>query len=152
MMFGVAVFASFMLVASAMRPEHVVQQYVKKLPLCFNWGHVLFIKEHVDDNIAKKLQIWLDSWILSGYKIQARPVLQKIKNTKLYQNSAEVIAEEVWLYRYINLRTKKEALPLSKIKYLIKYQLKRRNNKWKIKSIEILKEVNYGGGENIGSY
>ncbi len=137
--------AAILTVSAISQPEDVVLSSVRNLPLCLKTGSNLFVKELVDEKVARRLQIWLDAWRFSGYSSSAKLLEFKVKDVKIEDRSAVVITSERWEYSYAYLDTGEIALPPRKVFYEIIYKLRRHGDGWRIEEIEILKEVNEDG-------
>jgi len=85
--------------------------------------------------------VWLDAWAFSGYRMEAKLKDFKVEEVKNFEDRTEVITRERWQFRYLYRKDGKEALPMQKIEYLIRYKLKKEGGKWRVYDIEILKEV-----------
>ncbi len=133
----------------ATQPYEVVISYLNNLQVCLETGSNIFVKDVVEGKIYKRLQIWLDAWRYSGYKIKAKLLKVQILKQSVDKSNAEIITSENWVYRYLYLSTEENAFGPQKIQYKVLYKLNKKNdNRWKIHSIKILKEVKYECGRN----
>ncbi len=132
-------------VSLSLEPKEVVSLYLKNLPLCFKTGMNVFVSEIVEEKIARRLQIWLDAWRFSGYSPSAELISLNFKEIREKSERAVVVTEERWKYSYIYTDSGKTALEPQEIFYEIRYILEKKEGKWKIKEIEILKEVKKDG-------
>ena len=142
--------AGMLTVGAFAGPKEVVLSYLEQLSLCLNTGSSVFVKELVEEKVARRLQVWLDAWRFSGYAIQARLLKVEVVGERVEDNSAEVRTHERWTYRYVYLSTGEEALSPQLIDYDILYRLRKGEEGWRISSIEILKEVKVGCGKECG--
>ncbi len=139
------IFATILMVSTAVTPKDAVIAYVKNLPLCMKTGMSIFVSEIVDKNIARRLQIWIDAWRLSGYSPSAVLLDIKFKEIRMNVREAVVITEEKWQYSYTYINSGEVALPPQYIFYEISYKLRKEGEGWKIYEIDILKEVSNDG-------
>ena len=139
------ILATILMVSTAATPKDAVIEYVKNLPLCMKTGMSIFVSEIVDKKIARRLQIWIDAWRLSGYSPYAVLLDIKFKEIRMDGKEAVVITEEKWQYSYTYLNSGEVALPPQYIFYEISYKLKKEGEGWKIYEIDILKEVSNDG-------
>lgn len=137
--------AGLLAVGALSDPREVVVSYLKNLPLCIGTGMNVFVKSLVDEKVARRLQVWLDAWRFSGYSSSAKLLWFTFKEVKLEDSSAVVVTAERWEYSYNYLRTGKIALPPQRVFYEVAYRLRKEAKGWRIREIEILKEVKEDG-------
>ena len=87
---------------------------------------LLWIKAYHDDNL------FMDAIV---NKIAFDTITPNIE-----EKSAQVITQEEWRYRYINIKSKKEVYPPTKIFYKMKYLFIYLNERWIIKEVTVLSE------------
>ena len=129
----------------------VVRAYLKNLVVSLKTGMNVFVKGLVTEELARRLQIWLDAWRFSGYTMDAELLDLRIRSVKEKNGTAVVVTEELWVYSYYYVKTGKVALPERRIFYVMRYRLRREDRGWRIEEIEILREESHGRGGDLKS-
>ncbi|NPB06461.1 MAG: hypothetical protein GXO03_02530 [Aquificae bacterium] len=122
-------------------PAEAVKAYLKGLEEALNRGRAEPIKEVARPELVRRLQVWLDAWAFSGYRMEAKLHGYKVEEVKNRGAWAEVITHERWSYRYLDRKTGEEALPTQRIEYRIRYELRNEGGRWRVYDVEILEEV-----------
>ena len=101
------------------------------------------LERFAEKRVAQKLYIWIKSWHENDLFMDARLLDITFGKIVPKNGTADVITDEVWLYRYIrhkSVNEKKEAFPPAKKHYKVKYSLKKSDKGWKITSIDVFFE------------
>jgi len=93
-----------------------------------------------DENIAKKLFLWVHSWHDSNLFMKASLKKIDFKKMNITGDKATTETEEIWIYRYINNKSGRVVFPDTKIYYRVLYQLNKKKGKWIITDVKVLKE------------
>ncbi|WP_187647999.1 hypothetical protein [Nitrosophilus labii] len=102
-----------------------------------------FLKAVATEKISKKNYFWIAAWQENNLYMNASLDKIEFKKIVVNKNSAQAYTNEKWSYRYLNYLPNgktKEAYPLTKIFYQVKYSLLKDNNRWKISGIDILSQ------------
>lgn len=101
------------------------------------------LEKYLTKEIRLKTRVWIESYHYSDLFMDALFLGTKFSNFKREQYSASMESNEVWKYRYINVKTKKVVLDPIKVKYKMKYYfVLLKDGSWKINHIKILEEKN----------
>ncbi len=121
---------------------------IKKVVVAYNFGIVKMAKsstiEHMVNIISKKrankLHLWIKSWHDNNLFMDTSLPKMEFTNVNIGKGVAKVFVNEEWLYRYINIKTKKITHPATRIIYTMKYELIKKNHGWIIDDVKTLSE------------
>ncbi len=98
------------------------------------------LKAYANEKIVMKFHLWLKSWHDNNLFMDAKIDDIAFKKIDFKDKKAIVITQEKWIYRYIDIKTKKEVQSKTKIDYKMRYELSKPNLKWIIQKIDVLSE------------
>ena len=98
------------------------------------------LKQYANEKIVTKFHLWLKSWHDNNLFMDAKIENINFKKVNIADQKALVITNEKWIYKYIDIKTKKVVLPETKINYIVRYELLKHKTKWIIQKIDILSE------------
>ncbi len=144
---GILFFISILFLPFSLNAQTATQD-IKKVIISYNQGIIKasktsktnHMKAFAKDEIVKKFHLWIKSWHDNNLFMDAKIKKLNFKKIDIMQQKAMVITDEDWLYRYIDIKTKKEAFKQTHIHYNIKYILSKEKEKWLIQKIDILSE------------
>ena len=123
-------------------------QAAKKVVIAYNYGIIQMAKkstvEHMVNILSKekaqKLHLWIKSWHDNNLFMDTS--LQKLDftNVNIGKGYAKVFTDEEWIYRYINIKSKRVTHPTTRIKYKMRYELKKMEHGWVIDDTKVLSE------------
>ena len=124
------------------------EQAAKKVVIAYNYGIIQMAKkstvEHMVNILSKKkaqkLHLWIKSWHDNNLFMDTS--LQKLDftNVNIGKGYAKVFTEEEWIYRYINIKSKRVTHPTTRIKYKMRYELKKTEYGWVVDDTKVLSE------------
>lgn len=121
----------------------------KELIISYNHGLIKASQkskfEHFNRYMTKeirlKTRVWIESFHFSDLFNDMLFLGAKFSNFKREQYSASMETEELWKYRYINVKSKEIVVNPTKVKYKMKYFfVLLKDGSWKINHIKILEE------------
>ncbi len=121
---------------------------IKKVIISYNQGIIKaartskseHMREFAKDEIVDKFHLWIKSWHDSNLFMDASMVDIVFKPVNYFDDRAEVVTDEEWIYKYIDIKLKKEVQKLTNIKYSIKYTLSKDDSRWIISKIDVVSE------------
>ncbi len=121
---------------------------IKKVVVAYNFGIVKMAKsstvEHMVNIISKKrankLHLWIKSWHDNNLFMDTALPKMEFTNVNIGKGVAKVFVNEEWLYRYIDIKTKKITHPATRILYAMKYELVKQNHGWVVDDVKTLSE------------
>lgn len=123
---------NFMLIDAAKDPDFLRKFEDKKK-----------FEKYANERVAQKLFIWIKSWQENNLYMDAKLLDISFGKVVKKGNEAEVLTDEVWVYKYFRVIGKnetKEAYPPAKKYYKVKYTLKKSRGEWKIAKIDVFYE------------
>ncbi len=126
----------------------VDEKDIKKVIISYNQGIIKAAKtsktdhmsDYAKDDIVKKFHLWIKSWHDNNLFMDAKIIDIDFKNFDIKDNKAEAITNEKWVYKYIDIKVKKEVHKETNISYTIKYTLVKSGDKWIIQKIDVVSE------------
>jgi hypothetical protein len=94
-----------------------------------------------DKPVVRKLYLWMAAWEDGNAFMDAELKSLDFQNIKITGNNASVKTIEKWDYEYRDLDTKEVLSPKESVRYEMEYILEKREGKWLITRINILKEI-----------
>ncbi len=127
---------------------NVVETSIEKVIVGYNQGIIKaartsktdHMKAYAKDDIVKKFHLWIMSWHDNNLFMDAKIVDINFKNIKVDGDKAFVITDEKWIYKYIDIKVRKEVHKKTSIMYTMKYTLVKEDDKWVIQKIDVLSE------------
>ncbi len=98
------------------------------------------LKQYANEKIVTKFHLWLKSWHDNNLFMDAKIEDINFKKIDIANQKAVVVTNEKWIYKYIDIKTKKVVLPETGINYVVRYELLKQKTKWRIEKIDILSE------------
>ncbi len=126
----------------------VDEKAIKKVVISYNQGIIKaaktskteHMKDFAKDDIVKKFHLWIKSWHDSNLFMDAKIIDIDFVDIKIKDAKAVVVTDEKWVYKYIDIKVKKEVHKKSSIFYTIKYTLSKSSNRWIIEKIDVVSE------------
>ena len=139
-------FAVILLVPFSLKAQD--DRDIKKVIISYNQGVIKasktsktdHMKDFAKDDIVKKFHLWIKSWHDNNLFMDAKIVDIDFKDLDIKDDRASVVTDEKWVYRYIDIKVRKEVHKETNISYNIKYTLSQSNDKWIIEKIDVLSE------------
>lgn len=121
---------------------------IKKVIISYNQGIIKaaqtskteHMKDFAKEDIVKKFHLWIKSWHDNNLFMEAKILDIDFKSVDIKDDRAFVLTDEKWVYRYIDIKVRKEVHKESNISYVIKYTLSNNSNKWIIEKIDVISE------------
>ena len=123
----------------------------KELIISYNHGLIKASQKSKFDHLEKyltkqirlKTMVWIESYHYSNLFMDALFLGAKFSDFKIDEYTASMKSNEIWKYRYINIKTKKVVSAPTKVDYKLKYYfVLLKDGSWKINHIKILEEKN----------
>jgi len=99
-----------------------------------------YLKPIVTEKRGRKLFIWFKSWHENNYFMDAHIKKITFQSIDINKSTAEVVTDEIWDYRYIQIVTKEVTQPWTRVFYRIQYKFIKQGKSWKIDDALILSE------------
>jgi len=90
--------------------------------------------------VAEKLYIWIMSWHESNLYMDAKLLDIKFTNISVNGDTATAFTDEKWTYRYIDISRGVVAHPETEVRYKMRYDLVKNNDRWLIRKIKIISQ------------
>jgi len=121
---------------------------IKKVIISYNQGIIKAAKtsetDHMNsyakEDIVKKFHLWIKSWHDNNLFMDAKIKDISFQKIDVKNNKAKVTTNEEWIYRYIDIKTRKQVLDATLVIYNMKYTLSKESNKWIIEKIDVISE------------
>lgn len=146
-LFKVVVITLFFIVSTVQADEfdHVhlkglVHLYSKGVIEASKKDNIDYLKPIITEKRGKKLFIWFKSWHENNYFMDARIKNIRFNSFDIKESTAEVVTDEIWDYRYIQIVTKEVSQPWTRVFYTIHYKFVKEGKSWKIDDALILSE------------
>lgn len=99
------------------------------------------LREITGDTHFQKVRTLINSYLDDSQIMESELLNLIFKEIVINGNIATVKTSEDWKYRWINHRTSEEIEPLRNIHYEMVYHLLKRDAKWIVENIEVLKDT-----------
>ncbi len=121
---------------------------VKKVIISYNQGIIKaaktskteHMKSYAKEDIVKKFHLWIKSWHDNNLFMDAKIKDINFQKVEIKDSKAKVTTNEVWIYRYIDIKTRKQVLDATLMIYNMNYILSKENDKWIIEKIDVIFE------------
>jgi hypothetical protein len=94
-----------------------------------------------DKSVIRKLYFWMAAWEDGNAFMDAKLKSLDFQSIKIIGNNAHVKTIEEWDYEYRDIDTKEILSPKESVYYEMEYILEKKDDKWLITEINILKEI-----------
>ncbi len=93
-----------------------------------------------NEDIVKKFYLWVKSWHDNNLFMDADIIDINFNKIEIDGDKSSVITDEKWIYKYIDIKIRKEVLKKTNIAYKMKYILAKEKERWIIQKIDVLAE------------
>ncbi|MDH4226410.1 MAG: hypothetical protein OEV59_01455 [Deltaproteobacteria bacterium] len=94
---------------------------------------------------VNKIDIIIRSFREGGQRMLADITRLEYKGASIIGDNAEVLTAENWAYRWVDVKTRAEILPLKTVTYEMKYDLVRKDGKWLVDGVVSLSDTTEKG-------
>ena len=124
--------------------ENIISEYNRLLIEANKTRNLEPLKKIADESVVKKLELWMAAWEDGNASMDTELKSLNFDSIKITGNNARVKTTEDWSFEYRDLDTKKILSPKESIHYEMEYILVKKEGRWLITKINILKEAHRG--------
>lgn len=119
-----------------MQVKTVIAKYNNALIEAYRNQNPIYLKEVAGDDEVRKIGTIVESFLQGDEIMEAEIEKINFKEIKIEAEKATVRTSEEWRYRWVNIKTGKEAEPARDIHYDMLYRMVKKDGKWLVEKTE----------------